>query len=1168
MTFDEILKWAPDNEDVFKELLRSIEKGSVIPFVGAGMSVPIYPLWGDVLIQLTEKLVSEENKKIITDILNAPSLPDSFTKAADNLIKMRSENNVIQDLLKIFNEEKIVDDDIRKMTVYLLPFLFHNKPAITTNYNRLLEHAYRIQGVEFDNVFNPDSDLAAMAEQQDLHCLFKIHGDVGKETLDGRRLIFSGKSISRAYMPGSELVRTLKTFYNGKMMLFLGSSLKNDITLEILRQMTETGKASHYAIIPCYKEILDDEICSLGDKGIRVIFYDPDHHEAVKTVLEELLSRADPNRFRLYKSLSGNERKSRKDGNPFVYNAGVIGFYGRTREMEDLQEFAKAEGDLFWWAVEGEAASGKTRLVYEFTKKMRDAGWYTEWIKREDVIESNNLNNRLILGRKNIVVADYGRSFARNLGKWMIGLANDIADNKNTSRNRILIIDRKRGNETDSLRLELMEEDYNSRLEDYIWKQEFICLKPLGDTSIKDILREVAQSEGKTLEDDTITDLFTTLEKVDPDHKRPLYAMFIAKGYCENEDPMIWDRKKALNWETNREKRIIERKIEECTGQGNTKQKEAIEGIRFISTINGDISIENIKLKYQERWEEYEREFEHTTTGCRLEECVEYAGLAEDGVIKAIRPDLIGEFFIVSLLEKHKDLFTLNGWTDNENLLQFLVSMTYDYRDQEEMLETVLEMISVAKPRREQAIARYAFLVMNITAFIRDINKRREAVNILAEIYNENSKFVFEYILGLYYLSLIQPLEEKKKGIQRIGELSSKHKNEGVILAYAMGLSDLIAELPANEAKEYIHILEELDRKINEIGETASIYDMYAQFIDLWIEKEINRNTSSDSNDVIHNTLYEAAKSIYYNDEYILNEVAERNTAVNRLLQMESRRRGGRRVARSFYHRSLAAFTIANRAYRAIYEDNIPLFIDASESSSRDEITNFLGDKFTRITSAEADTLRRNIIHIYNELSDKDGFVGAKQQLIYYITRLGIDVSDFIIGVIKENPRDLYIRLSLAYGCVLSDKSALKQDALAYARSIAADSNGDDAITNRGWTTVYFNDVDIDMLKIDVYNYRDTIKSSWKNARQARIKRFTKKNPRYKDLRFWIFDIPLFHSFLIDRGWDNISVDEYKILESLDFNKKEFDKEEIEFLTQEKAKLLAEYKSHLEQVAL
>ena len=89
MTFDEILKWAPDNEDVFKELLRSIEKGSVIPFVGAGMSVPIYPLWGDVLIQLTEKLVSEENKKIITDILNAPSLPDSFTKAADNLIKMR-----------------------------------------------------------------------------------------------------------------------------------------------------------------------------------------------------------------------------------------------------------------------------------------------------------------------------------------------------------------------------------------------------------------------------------------------------------------------------------------------------------------------------------------------------------------------------------------------------------------------------------------------------------------------------------------------------------------------------------------------------------------------------------------------------------------------------------------------------------------------------------------------------------------------------------------------------------------------------------------------------------------------------------------------------------------------------------------------------------------------
>ena len=503
MTFDEILKWAPDNKDVFDELLSSIKKGSVIPFVGAGMSAPIYPLWGNVLNQLTEKLSSEKNREAVNDILNDFSVSDTYTRAADKLVDLRSETNVFNDLLRIYNENNINDADLKKMAVYLLPFLFYDKPAITTNYDRVLEHVFRLRGVEFDNgcIFTPDSYMAGTVNQQSLHCLFKIHGDIGKETLDGRKLILSGKSYDRLYAPASELVITLKTFYKGKMMLFLGSSLKYDRTLNILKQVTETGNLGHYAILPCCKDMLDSDNKFFGDCGIRAIFYDPDHHEAVKIVLEELLRGADPNRFRLYKSFSINEEKSRKDNNPFLYDADVIGFYGREDEMEDLLDFAKADGDLIWWAVEGEAASGKTRLVYEFAKKMRDAGCSIEWISRDDLKELNFLNNKLILGRKNIVVADYGRSFARELGKWMTGLANDAANHKSTSWNRILIIDRKRGNKTDSLRLELMEEDYNGRLDTYIWKQEFIYLKPLEDDSIKEILQSFARSEGKIIED-------------------------------------------------------------------------------------------------------------------------------------------------------------------------------------------------------------------------------------------------------------------------------------------------------------------------------------------------------------------------------------------------------------------------------------------------------------------------------------------------------------------------------------------------------------------------------------------------------------------------------------------------------------------------------------------
>ena len=181
-----------------------------------------------------------------------------------------------------------------------------------------------------------------------------------------------------------------------------------------------------------------------------------------------------------------------------------------------------------------------------------------------------------------------------------------------------------------------------------------------------------------------------------------------------------------------------------------------------------------------------------------------------------------------------------------------------------------------------------------------------------------------------------------------------------------------------------------------------------------------------------------------------------------------------------------------------------------------------------------------------------------KEQVIYYITRLGIDVSDFLLELVKQKPHDPIMRLTIAYGCVLSDHPLLRRFALDYARSIAEDTI--DARTNRGWTVIYFGDVEDQ----DPYQYKDDEKGPWKKAREARIKRFVKKSPRLKDYRFRLFDIPLFYSFLKDRGWNDISRDEYKILSEVDLPQDIFMEEEISFLTNEKERLLFEYKRRLE----
>ena len=828
MTFDEILKWAPDNKDVFDELLSSMKKGNVIPFVGAGMSAPVYPLWGTVLNQLTEKLASEKNREAITDILNDHSLSDSYTRAADKLIELRSEKNVLKDLLRIFNEEKIVDADIRKMTVYLLPFLFHDKPAITTNYDRILEHAYGLQGVKFDNgcVFTPDSDMAGMVNQKNLHCLFKIHGDIGKETLDGRKLILSGKSYDRVYTSKSELVNTLKTFYKGKMMLFLGSSLKYDRTLEILKQVTETGMVSHYAILPCCKEMLDDDSCFFGERGIRSIFYDPDHHEAVKIILEELLRGCDPDRFALYKnSIVVDEKTSRKVENPFVYDAGVIGFIGRDKEIEELRKFTEANEDLLWWVIIGEGGAGKTRLVYEFTKEMRKEGWNIEWIGKDDLKDLNYLNNKLILGRKNIIVADYGRSYAKELGRWMTSLAKDNMDGIITSRNRIIIIEREQYDKSSILLSAVTEEDLDKRLKSYLWKEHFLYLNTLSDENIKEIIRSYALYKGKNIDENAIDSLFRTLESVDPNFKRPLYAMFITDAYCENADPQHWDRDRVLGWVIDREDVLVNQGLRICTGQENVKQKKAIEAIRFIATIHEDISVEDIKVTYQDYWKEYERAFDQTATGYDLEECLAHIGIAENEIIKAMRPDLLGEYYVLKRFNKYKDLIWLNGWTENIGILLFVFRFTYDYREQEEILRDVFEMLSDAVPNREDTILLFAMIIVNYTAFFTDENDLLQAVALLESIHETNEEAAYLYAQGLSNLVSSQPYENKHDSVVRLSKLSEKYEeDEAIALLFAQALVGLISLQPMIEKNESICRLAELHEKYEGNEEIALAY--------------------------------------------------------------------------------------------------------------------------------------------------------------------------------------------------------------------------------------------------------------------------------------------------------------------------------------------------------
>ena len=263
--------------------------------------------------------------------------------------------------------------------------------------------------------------------------------------------------------------------------------------------------------------------------------------------------------------------------------------------------------------------------------------------------------------------------------------------------------------------------------------------------------------------------------------------------------------------------------------------------------------------------------------------------------------------------------------------------------------------------------------------------------------------------------------------------------------------------------------------------------------------------------------------------------------------------------------RSIIEFLVAYELVEAFTEKKPDFYKLKSILSQnlKDDITNFVNAKLQSLSGNEKELIKERLKRLYSETLENE--VSIQEKIIYHITRLGVDASDFLREIVNTNPQNYILRLTLAYGCALCQDGDLRRYALNYAESLA--NNSQDAITNRAWTVVYFGDVDA-----DPYTYKDNKDDNWvqkgtgwERARAARLKRFSARGNRDKDYRFRLFDIPLFRTFLETRNWADISENEYTIISNVEFPPEYFGSEEREFLSREKEKLLRGYRAALDE---
>lgn len=689
MKFDEIMAFYNFNSDVFESLSTQLNRNLIVPFVGAGLSVPIYPSWSCTIKLLTTKL-DQIQKNEINAILESTA-DNKYGIAVDKIIEYIPEIYLKRELLSIFTDEKINDDDLRKMTVRILPFLFPDAPVITTNYDRVLERVYDLDHItHFSYTLKPDSDIITLSMQIGSHCLTKIHGDIGKELLNYDEIILSDASYNRAYAPGSPLVKHLSDFYIGRIMLFLGCSLENDRTFDVLKRIYKNDKTEHFAIMPCKKEDILRKSKILADAGIRAIFYEDGKHESVEIILRELLRKKDSGKFDAYnQSYFDNRNSNQSRTNPYLYNSNALEYFGRKDELQKLDEFIKCPDSFRWWAISGPGGIGKSRLAYELENNLRALDWHIYELNQNFFKPISEIEKDIICNRKNLIVIDYGLSVMYEIKQLLHYLSNRYDNNIV----RVIVIEREGKNLQDSiLGKSLLEGEWDGTIESHIWDNQFLELKPLSKDVLSNIMidyinwRKKTDSSIKTPDKYDLNNMIKVLRTID-NLRRPLYALFVADAWCENKQLNKLNYTKTLDWVIKKENQYCLNILYKCTGlmSGNRKVISAVERLRFFATVNGGFTIDDCQIPdIKKTYDELSVIIENGPRGVDLTEALTTSGIMESDVLLPIKPDILGEYYVYTKLKQkqmRKYLF-IDGWETNSNILSFLIRLYMDFHEE------------------------------------------------------------------------------------------------------------------------------------------------------------------------------------------------------------------------------------------------------------------------------------------------------------------------------------------------------------------------------------------------------------------------------------------------------------------------------------------------------
>jgi uncharacterized protein YihD (DUF1040 family) len=555
----------------------------------------------------------------------------------------------------------------------------------------------------------------------------------------------------------------------------------------------------------------------------------------------------------------------------FHYLNPAIGFYGREQEIEQLDAFLDDERKLGFGAIVGSGGAGKSKFVYSYVNARIDPSWKAVYLSRATI--ERMLNYPHWKYPQNLLfIIDYAGETAEKTGELLCEMRSRMA-NGLQEKVRFLLIERQ-GMARDMFGMNIEPNWFDHLLKSgerrnnlrkllyhFGLEEPFLKLPPLGENELWEMAEDYAHSQNVHINDDDWQALYAFAQQLERSSDseycavRPLIVLFITDALIhEPRSEQKTHKEPFRNWDFDQVMEHVIKRYEknwrESLCEGDKELYESLCYLLLYATVIGGLSLDDKSARPDILESHLDRLFhgdekKWQSLICGLNNADNYRG-----VLEALEPDLIGEYFVLARL---KDLYrTKKGkeliaalWEQPETLF-FFDRCRLDFVGKGTAFEALFEngARALIPPEAQQRHSLLIAMFLTTLATSQELPAAFTTVERLAEIHTaheKNAEIALMYAMGLFNLSLKQASEDAEQSVAKLERLCRSYEGDaGIALAYAGGLAILSNKQEPEDAARSAEELEGLHRLYEESAEIALMYaNGLFRFLSLFLNQEV-----------------------------------------------------------------------------------------------------------------------------------------------------------------------------------------------------------------------------------------------------------------------------------------------------------------------------------------